>query len=107
MRCAAGELPRRDFAQEIERLGEDDLEAAARAHALECHLMNTAEERERLRALRARGEQPDGVAAAVDELIDARVSRARAARAVRPRARDAGDHRAPDRVAAAHRRSIT
>ena len=47
----AGELARRDFAREIEALGEDDMEAAARAHALECHLMNTAEERERLRAL--------------------------------------------------------
>ena len=69
-----GELAggRRAFAQEIETLGEDDLEAAARAHALECHLMNTAEERERLRALHAKGgTPPDGVAAAIDGLIDA------------------------------------
>jgi phosphoenolpyruvate carboxylase len=63
---------RRAFAQEIETLGEDDLEAAARAHALECHLMNTAEERERLRALHAKGgTPPDGVAAAIDGLVDA------------------------------------
>ena len=48
------------------------MEAAARAHALECHLMNIAEERERLRALRARGEAPaDGVAAAIDALFEA------------------------------------
>jgi phosphoenolpyruvate carboxylase len=63
---------RRAFAQQVEVLGEDDLEAAARAHALECHLMNTAEERERLRALHARGDDPaDGAAAAIDGLIEA------------------------------------
>jgi phosphoenolpyruvate carboxylase len=69
-----GELAggRRAFASEIEALGEDDLEATARAHALECHLMNTAEERERLRALHAKGDTPpDGVAAAIDALVDA------------------------------------
>ncbi|MBV8758311.1 MAG: phosphoenolpyruvate carboxylase [Deltaproteobacteria bacterium] len=68
----AGKLARRDFAAEIETLSEDELEAAARAHALECHLMNTAEERERLRALHARGDDPaDGAAAAIDHLIEA------------------------------------
>jgi phosphoenolpyruvate carboxylase len=69
-----GELPggRRAFAEMIETLDEEQLEAMARANALECHLMNTAEERERLRALRARGEQPaDGLAAAIDGLIEA------------------------------------
>src|SRR5512146_1128925 len=67
-----GELPggRRAFAGEIERLDEDDLEAAARAHALDCQLMNTAEERERLRALHVRGVPPDGIAATIDALID-------------------------------------
>jgi phosphoenolpyruvate carboxylase len=63
---------RRAFAQLIEKLDEEQLEAMARANALECHLMNTAEERERLRAIRARGEHPaDGVAAALDQLCDA------------------------------------
>lgn len=68
-----GELPggRRAFAAKIEELDEEQLEAMARANALECHLMNTAEERERLRALRARGEQPpDGLVAAIDSLIE-------------------------------------
>jgi phosphoenolpyruvate carboxylase len=74
-----GELAggRRAFASSIERLGEDDLEAIARANALECHLMNTAEERERLRALRARhGAAPDGIAAALDALVEAGMSEA-------------------------------
>jgi len=63
---------RRAFAKLIEALDEEQLEAMARANALECHLMNTAEERERLRAIRARGELPtDGVAAALDALWDA------------------------------------
>jgi phosphoenolpyruvate carboxylase len=63
---------RRAFAGTIEQLGEDDLETMARANALECHLMNTAEERERLRALHARrGPSPDGIAAALDALVDA------------------------------------
>jgi phosphoenolpyruvate carboxylase len=69
-----GKLPggRRAFASLIEALDDDQLEAMARANALECHLMNTAEERERLRALRARGERPpDGVAAALDGLWEA------------------------------------
>ena len=63
---------RRAFAKLIEALDEDQMEAMARANALECHLMNTAEERERLRAIRARGEFPsDGLAAALDGLWDA------------------------------------
>ena len=68
-----GELAggRRAFAAEIEKLSEDELETCARAHALDCHLMNIAEERERLRALHARGGvAPDGVIAAIDRLIE-------------------------------------
>jgi phosphoenolpyruvate carboxylase len=71
-RLRRGELAggRRAFAAQIEALDEDDLEAAARAHALDCQLMNTAEERARLRALHARGIPPDGIAATIDALID-------------------------------------
>jgi phosphoenolpyruvate carboxylase len=59
------------FGAQISGLVPDDLEELARAFALQCHLMNIAEERERIRALRARGEHPgDGLAAAVDLLID-------------------------------------
>jgi len=60
---------RRAFAATIEKLDENQLESIARANALECHLMNTAEERERLRTLRGRtGPATDGVAAALDAL---------------------------------------
>jgi phosphoenolpyruvate carboxylase len=66
-----GDLPggRRAFAATIETLDDTQLESMARANALECHLMNTAEDRERLRALRGRkGAAPDGIAAALDAL---------------------------------------
>ncbi len=69
-----GDLPggRRAFAKEIEALDDDGLEAMARANALECHLMNTAEERERLRSLSARsGSAHDGIIAGLDELYNA------------------------------------
>jgi phosphoenolpyruvate carboxylase len=69
-----GDLPggRRAFAATIESLEETQLESMARANALECHLMNTAEDRERLRALRGRtGPAPDGIAAALDALVAA------------------------------------
>ena len=63
-------VPRSELAAAISALDEDSLEAMARANALECHLMNTAEERERLRVLHARGGSlGDGIAAALDELI--------------------------------------
>ncbi len=70
----AGDLPggRRAFAESFTHLGDDDLEQVARAYALWCHLMNVAEERQRLRTLRARGDRPpDGLAAAIDSVIDA------------------------------------
>jgi len=69
----AGTLPggRAAFGEAIAALPADGLEDLARAYALQCHLMNIAEERERLRALRGRGEQPsDGLVAAVDLLIE-------------------------------------
>jgi phosphoenolpyruvate carboxylase len=67
-----GELEggRRAFAKRIEALDEDALETAARAHALDCHLMNTVEERERLRALQTRRDLRDGLVATIDALID-------------------------------------
>src|SRR3982751_895833 len=59
------------FGAAIGKLDHSGLEEVARAHAAQCHLMNIAEERERLRVLRSRGEHPaDGLAAAVDVLID-------------------------------------
>ncbi len=67
----SGALTRAAFRAQIAELGEPALEDLARAFSLHCHLMNIAEERERLRALRLRGEHPpDGLAAAVDALID-------------------------------------
>ena len=62
---------REAFGAAIGKLDHGGLEEIARAYALQCHLMNIAEERERLRVLRTRGEHPgDGLAAAVDLLID-------------------------------------
>ncbi len=62
---------RRAFAERIAALTDEALEDVARPYALWCHLMNTAEERQRLRTLRARGEHaPDGLAAAIDGLLD-------------------------------------
>ncbi|MGN6106909.1 MAG: phosphoenolpyruvate carboxylase [Kofleriaceae bacterium] len=69
-----GELAggRRAFADRIAGLADAQLEDAARSYALWCHLMNTAEERARLRTLRVRGDHPaDGLAAAIDAFIDA------------------------------------
>jgi len=68
-----GTLPggRRAFAERIAALTDEALEDLARPYALWCHLMNTAEERQRLRVLRERGERaPDGLAAAIDGLLD-------------------------------------
>jgi phosphoenolpyruvate carboxylase len=67
-----GTVPRSTLAAEIAKLDEDSLETMARANALECHLMNIAEERERLRSLKARGSTlGDGIENALDELIGA------------------------------------
>ena len=70
----AGDFPggRRAFAEQIAQLGDAELDEVARAFALRCHLMNIAEERQRLRTLRARGERPpDGLAAEIDAIVDA------------------------------------
>ena len=64
----AGQLAggRRAFAEEIGTLTDTELEQVARAYGLWCHLRNVAEERQRLRVLRARGDRaPDGLAAEV------------------------------------------
>ncbi len=68
-----GDFPggRRAFAEQVGQLTVDELEEVARAYALWCHLMNIAEERQRLRTLRTRGDgAPDGLAAQLDSLID-------------------------------------
>ena len=70
----SGDFPggRRAFAEQVSHLTDTELEDVARAYALWCHLMNIAEERQRLRTLRTRGDRPgDGLAAAVDAVIDA------------------------------------
>lgn len=60
------------FAARVAALDEGELESAARAHALACHLMNLAEERARRNALRNwAGEPPDGAVRAIDALIEA------------------------------------
>src|SRR5512139_4101362 len=70
-----GTVARDAFRERIATLSNEALEDVARAYALWCHLANTAEERQRLRTLRARGDhQPDGLAAAIDGLIDTNVS---------------------------------
>ncbi len=62
---------RQAFAERIAMQSDEALENTARAYALWCHLMNTAEERQRLRTLRARGEHAaDGLVVALDALID-------------------------------------
>lgn len=69
----SGALPggRAAFSAAIGELDADALEDLSRAFALRCHLMNIAEERERLRALRVRGEYPaDGLVATLDAVIE-------------------------------------
>lgn len=69
----AGQLPggRAALAARIAGLGLDDLEDVARVFTHWCHLLNTAEEQQRIRVLRARDRADDGVAAAVLALRDA------------------------------------
>ncbi|HUQ05816.1 MAG TPA: phosphoenolpyruvate carboxylase [Kofleriaceae bacterium] len=66
----AGTLPggRAELARQIAALGIDDIEDVTRAFTHWCHLINSAEEQQRIRALRARDNHQDGVAAAVRAL---------------------------------------
>ena len=71
LQLRSGKLERSAFRERVGVLSNEALEDVARAYALWCHLMNTAEERQRLRTLRSRGDHaPDGLAAAIDGLID-------------------------------------
>ncbi|HEU0029715.1 MAG TPA: phosphoenolpyruvate carboxylase [Kofleriaceae bacterium] len=72
-----GTLPRDRFARDIASLDDDALEDLARSFTMWCHLMNTAEQRQRQRALRGRGDRaPDGLVAALDALIDTGITEA-------------------------------
>jgi len=71
-----GRLPggRRAFAERIAALEDAGLEDLARAFTQWCHLMNVAEEQQRIRVLRVRSEGPrddDGLVAAVDAMAEA------------------------------------
>lgn len=72
----AGTLPggRAALAATVAGLSPDALEDVARTFTHWCHLMNTAEEQQRIRVLRGRDEVDDGVAAAVRALRDAGLS---------------------------------
>jgi phosphoenolpyruvate carboxylase len=61
------------FAARFAALGDADLARVASAFTEWCHLMNVAEEQQRIRALRGRGgaAAPDGLAAAVGAMHDA------------------------------------
>ncbi len=59
------------LAARIAALDLDDLEDVSRAFTHWCHLLNTAEEQQRIRALRGRDSHGDGVAAAVRAMRDA------------------------------------
>ena len=68
-----GDLPggRDAFAARIAALDLDDLEDVTRAFTHWCHLLNTAEEQQRIRALRGRDETADGLLAAIRAMRDA------------------------------------
>jgi phosphoenolpyruvate carboxylase len=69
-----GRLPggRRAFAARIAALDDAGLDEVARTFTQWCHLMNVAEEQQRIRVLRSRGDgPPDGLAAAVAAMADA------------------------------------
>jgi phosphoenolpyruvate carboxylase len=59
------------FAARFTALDERELERVASAFTQWCHLMNVAEEQQRIRALRSRGTSGDGLAAAVVAMHDA------------------------------------
>ncbi|MCA9680397.1 MAG: hypothetical protein KC464_35535, partial [Myxococcales bacterium] len=65
---------RRAFANKIAALRLAELQEAARAYTHWCHLMNVAEEQQRIRVLRDRGDGPDGLVAAVGKLAAAGAS---------------------------------
>ncbi len=69
----AGLLPggRDAFAARFAAMPDDELDRVARAFTPWCHLMNVAEEQQRVRALRWRGDSKDGLAAAVAALLAA------------------------------------
>ncbi|HTJ44499.1 MAG TPA: phosphoenolpyruvate carboxylase [Kofleriaceae bacterium] len=62
------------FASRFAHLADADLERVASAFTQWCHLMNVAEEQQRIRALRGRASSPDGLAAAVTAMHDAGMS---------------------------------
>ena len=80
-RLRAGQLPggRAALAARIGGLPLGELEDVAQVYTHWCHLMNTAEEQQRIRVLRARECATDGVAAAVFALRDAGMGAADAA----------------------------
>ncbi len=65
---------RRAFAGRIAALPLGDLEELARAYTQWCHLMNVAEEQQRIRVLRQRGDGDDGLVAAVGAMAAAGMS---------------------------------
>lgn len=71
-----GQLPggRAELARRVAELGIDDMEDVTRAFTHWCHLINSAEEQQRIRALRRRDSHEDGVAAAVRNMRDAGMS---------------------------------
>jgi phosphoenolpyruvate carboxylase len=76
---------RRAFAARVASLDDAALEEVARAYTQWLHLMNVAEEQQRIRVLRSRGEAPDGIAAAVAAMAAAGIG-AEEARALFARA---------------------
>ncbi len=70
---------RATLAATIAGLSLDELEDVARTFTHWCHLMNTAEEQQRIRVLRGRDDDADGVAAAVRAMRDAGMTAADAA----------------------------
>lgn len=62
---------RATLAAEIAALPQGDVEDVARTFTHWCHLMNTAEEQQRIRVLRGRDDAGDGVAASVTAMRDA------------------------------------
>jgi phosphoenolpyruvate carboxylase len=68
-----GALPggRDAFAARFGAMSDDELERVARAFTPWCHLMNVAEEQQRIRALRSRPEAKDGLTASIAAMHEA------------------------------------